>query len=51
MSDFRKLEDGMFVSPQVTAAELAQARDAGITLIVNNRPDGEEPGQPEGREI
>lgn len=51
MSDFRRLSQSMLASPQITVEDIAAAKDAGVTLIVNNRPDGEEPGQPEGAEI
>ncbi|SMF64288.1 TIGR01244 family protein [Allosphingosinicella indica] len=47
----RRLEPGMFVSGQITAEEVAELAAAGLTLIVNNRPDGEEPGQPTAAEI
>ena len=43
----RRLDQTTFVSVrQLTAADVAEAAAAGIRLIVNNRPDGEEPGQP-----
>lgn len=48
---FIKLADGFFVSPQITPAEVSQAKSDGITLIINNRPDGEEAGQPDGDTI
>nr|WP_137676893.1 TIGR01244 family sulfur transferase [Parerythrobacter lutipelagi] len=51
MSDFRKLTDSMLASPQITAEDVAAAARAGITLIINNRPDGESPDQPDGAEI
>ena len=51
MSDFRRLSDGMLASPQITVADVANAKAEGVALIINNRPDGEEPGQPEGAEI
>ena len=31
--------------------QVAQLRDHGITMIVNNRPDGEDPGQPLAADI
>lgn len=40
----------LHVSTQVTAADLAKAKAAGVTAIINNRPDGEEPGQPSAAE-
>src|SRR5690349_7292716 len=42
-----QLDDSTFVSPrQIHPAEIPSFAAAGIRLIVNNRPDGEEPGQP-----
>ena len=51
MSDFRKLSDSMWASPQISTAQIAEARDAGVTLVINNRPDGEAPDEPQGPEI
>ena len=51
MTDFRKLSDTMLASPQIEAADIAAAKEAGVSLIVNNRPDGEAPGQPTGADI
>lgn len=52
MSDkFRKLAENVWVSPQVEPADIAAAKALGVTLVINNRPDGEEPGQPAGAEI
>ena len=34
------------VSPQLRPEDLPLAKEAGYRAIVNNRPDGEEPGQP-----
>jgi len=48
---FKKLDDGISVSPQITAAQVAEAKAMGFTLIVNNRPDGEAPDQTPGDEI
>lgn len=39
------------VSPQIAAADLAAIAAAGFDFIVNNRPDGEVPGQPSGAAI
>jgi uncharacterized protein (TIGR01244 family) len=44
----RELEPGMFVAGQIGPE---QAAASGMALIVNNRPDGEEPGQPTSTEI
>jgi uncharacterized protein (TIGR01244 family) len=48
---FRRLDDGVVVSGQIEPGDLAEAAALGVTAIVNNRPDGEEPGQPAGAEI
>lgn len=43
--DIRPLVDGLSVAPQVTEEDIRAAHAAGFRAIVNNRPDGEEPGQ------
>lgn len=48
MSDFRQLTPTMFVSPQIQPNDVAQAAEQGITMIINNRPEGESDDQPEG---
>jgi uncharacterized protein (TIGR01244 family) len=48
---FRTVTDSLLVSPQIGIADIAAAKDMGVTLIINNRPDGEEPGAPQGDEI
>jgi uncharacterized protein (TIGR01244 family) len=42
----RELDDKVMVSGQVAPNEVAGLAEQGITVLVNNRPDGEEPGQP-----
>jgi uncharacterized protein (TIGR01244 family) len=42
----RQLDDRLLVSGQIAPDEVASLADHGVTLLVNNRPDGEEPGQP-----
>lgn len=51
MTDFRRVNDRLSVSPQITPADVARARAQGFTTIVNNRPDGEAPDQPAAAEI
>ena len=46
-----RLEEGFFVAGQIGPDDLADLAAQGISLIVNNRPDGEEPGQPAAAEI
>ena len=47
----RQLDDKVMVSGQVAPREVAGLADQGVTVLVNNRPDGEEPGQPLASEI
>ena len=51
MSDFRSLSGSVFASPQITASDLAEAKALGVTAVVNNRPDGEDSGQPTSAQI
>jgi uncharacterized protein (TIGR01244 family) len=51
MSDFRTLSADYSVAPQISIEDVAEAKAAGFSLIVNNRPDGEEPEAPQGDEI
>lgn len=48
MSDFRRLDEGLYASPQIDLADLAEARAMGVTLVINNRPEGEAPDQTPG---
>ena len=47
----RKLDERTFVAGQIWPEDVADAAAAGVTMIVNNRPDFEEADQPEGAEI
>jgi len=51
MTDIRPLNDRVAVAPQITPDDVAAIAAAGYVAIVNNRPDGEEPGQPTGAAI
>ena len=42
----RELDDKVMVSGQVAPHEVAGLAQRGVTVLVNNRPDGEEAGQP-----
>ncbi len=48
---FRKVTENFWVSPQVLEEHVQAAADAGFRTLVNNRPDGEEPGQPTGAQV
>jgi uncharacterized protein (TIGR01244 family) len=47
----RQLDDRTLVSGQILPHEVAGLAEQGITMLVNNRPDFEEPGQPLAAEI
>lgn len=51
MSEFRSLTDAFSVAPQISLDDVAAAKDQGFALIINNRPDGEEPSAPQGDEM
>ncbi len=48
---FRKINDMISVSPQITLDDVASAKAEGVTLIINNRPDGEDPSAPQSADI
>lgn len=47
----KALDETTLVSGQIRPDEVAALGRQGVTMIVNNRPDGEEPGQPAATEI
>ncbi len=47
----RQVDDKIAVSGQIRAADVEPIKASGISMIVCNRPDGEEPGQPTAAEI
>ncbi len=48
---FKPLDKTMFVAGQIDSDDLHAAAAQGIKLIINNRPDNEDAGQPEGKEL
>ena len=44
----RRLDAHVSVAPQLAAGDLSDAARDGFAVLVNNRPDGEAPGQPDG---
>lgn len=46
MSKFTRVTDQISVAPQVALTDMAVAAAEGFTLVINNRPDGEDPTQP-----
>ena len=51
MSDFRRVTGQVSVSPQIDLADIDEAARHGFRLVINNRPDGEAPGQPTSAEV
>ena len=49
--DIRALNDRVAVAPQIAPEDLPAIKAAGYVAVINNRPDGEEPGQPTGAAI
>ena len=47
----RIIDDTIAVAPQIRPADVPAIAAAGYVAIVNNRPDGEEAGQPSGDSI
>lgn len=48
---FRRLSDSVLASPQISLADLDEAKALGVGLIINNRPEGESDDQVPGAEI
>ena len=46
-----RLDDKTLVADQIAPREVAALKGEGVTMIVNNRPDGEDVGQPTSAEI
>ena len=47
----RQLDDKTLVNGQIAPEDIPALKEIGVTLIVNNRPDGEDVGQPESEAI
>jgi len=47
----KRLTSSIFVAPQIDVDTVAQAKAEGVTLIVNNRPEGESADQVPGDTI
>ena len=46
----QKVNEKLWIAPQLTGDDFAKAKATGIVGIINNRPDSEEPGQPTAEE-
>ena len=51
MTILRTIDATISVAPQIDPDDMAEIAASGFTAIVNNRPDGEDFGQPSGDEI
>ncbi len=51
MSEFRRVTDQFSVAPQIELADISRAAQDGFKLLINNRPDGEQPGQPTSAQV
>ena len=47
----RQLDDKTLVNGQISPEDIDALKALGVTLIVNNRPDGEDVGQPNSDDI
>ncbi|HEY9578487.1 MAG TPA: TIGR01244 family sulfur transferase [Rhizorhapis sp.] len=47
MTQPKRLSDRLSVTSQVNPASMKALADAGFRSVISNRPDGEEPGQPD----
>ena len=47
----RQLDDKTLVEGQIAPGDVARLKELGVTLVVNNRPDGEDEGQPLSADI
>lgn len=47
----RRIDASISVAPQIGVEDMQAIVAGGFTTIINNRPDGEEVGQPTGEEI
>lgn len=47
----RQLDEKTLVNGQIAPEDVPALKDIGVTMIVNNRPDGEDVGQPTSEDI
>lgn len=48
---FRKITDQFLASPQIAVSDLPLAVQLGVTLVINNRPEGEADDQTPGADM
>jgi uncharacterized protein (TIGR01244 family) len=49
--ELKRINDHVSVAPQISPEDIPAIKAAGFKSIVNNRPDGEAPGQPTSAEM
>ncbi|RUT29392.1 TIGR01244 family phosphatase [Arsenicitalea aurantiaca] len=49
--ELKRINEHVSVAPQIAPEDLPAIKAAGFVAIVNNRPDGEAPDQPDGETI
>lgn len=49
--NWTQIAENYWVAPQLSADDVKQAAEQGFEVIMCNRPDGEEPGQPTSAEM
>ena len=50
-ADIRTVTGSFSTAPQLAPEDMAEAAARGFALVINNRPDGEAPGQPTSAEM
>lgn len=51
MLDLRRIDEAYSVAPQIAVGDVAALPERGFAMVISNRPDGEEPGQPTAADI
>ncbi|MDB5440924.1 MAG: family phosphatase [Caulobacteraceae bacterium] len=51
MAQLRQVTSDFSVAPQISVDDLPAIAEAGFVLLINNRPDGEDPMQPLGAQM
>lgn len=49
--DIRPLDPALHVAPQIALEDVPALKAAGYAALISNRPDGEEPGQPDAATV
>ncbi len=49
--NLRRVDDSISVSPQIAPEDVPLLAEQGFSFVINNRPEGEEAGQPSGEAI